>query len=289
MRAALDLVIADAEALAASLGRLPAPAGQASASHPGSAGRKRAGAGESFWQYRRYQQEDGAERIDWRRSAQGEKLFVRETELETARSFLFWVDPSAGFHWRSSEDTPAKATRAAVIFTALSSVLARAGERIGGLDGIRAPSTGGGAAQRLAEDMWGLSEDTAFPTPGRERGTVLLASDFYTPIDTWRERLGMLAETFERGALLAVADPVEASWPFSGRTRFSRPGHSGTRLVGRAETIRADYLERFARQRSALKELTDQLGWVLVTHTTDQDPRTPLAELASYTVDEQAT
>ena len=38
---------------------------------------------------------DTAQRIDWRRSARGDDVFVRETELETARTFLFWCDPSA--------------------------------------------------------------------------------------------------------------------------------------------------------------------------------------------------
>jgi hypothetical protein len=106
----LSQLKAEAVALAGDLGTLTTRARAASAAHLGSAGRRRSGTGENFWQYRRHTQEDGAERIDWRRSAREEHLFVRETELETARTFLFWVDPSPGFNWSSDPKILTKRT-----------------------------------------------------------------------------------------------------------------------------------------------------------------------------------
>ena len=73
---------AEAEALARQLPGLNFKAEASEAAHIGSAGRRRPGTGEHFWQYRRYAQEDAADRVDWRRSAKGHDLFVRETELE---------------------------------------------------------------------------------------------------------------------------------------------------------------------------------------------------------------
>ena len=104
-QAPLPQLKAEAAALADSIGTLTTRARAASAAHLGSAGRRRSGTGENFWQYRRHTAEDGAERIDWRRSAREQNLFVRETELETARTFLFWVDPNPGFNWSSTEKT----------------------------------------------------------------------------------------------------------------------------------------------------------------------------------------
>ncbi len=43
-------------------------------------GRKRAGAGESFWQYRPYAFGDSTQRIDWRKSARASQVFIRENE-----------------------------------------------------------------------------------------------------------------------------------------------------------------------------------------------------------------
>ena len=47
-------------------------------------GRRKAGQGETFWQYRPYDSSDAANRIDWRRSARGDSLFVRDNEWEAA-------------------------------------------------------------------------------------------------------------------------------------------------------------------------------------------------------------
>ena len=58
----------EAETLAKSLPRLSAQTRASQAVHLGSAGRKRAGSGEDFWEYRRYAQEDDVARIDWRLS-----------------------------------------------------------------------------------------------------------------------------------------------------------------------------------------------------------------------------
>ena len=49
-------------------------------------GRRRAGQGETFWQYRNYQSTDAASRIDWRRSARGDQVFVRDNEWEAANT-----------------------------------------------------------------------------------------------------------------------------------------------------------------------------------------------------------
>src|SRR5476651_2667368 len=63
-------------------------------------GRRRAGIGESFWQFRRYQNEDAA-RIDWRQSAKSQHLFVREREWEAAQTVWFWRDASANMSFQS--------------------------------------------------------------------------------------------------------------------------------------------------------------------------------------------
>jgi len=55
-------------------------------------GRRRPGQGETFWQYRNYQSSDSAHHIDWRRSARGSQVYVRENEWEAANTVYFWRD-----------------------------------------------------------------------------------------------------------------------------------------------------------------------------------------------------
>ncbi len=49
-------------------------------------GRRRAGPGETFWQFRQYQSGEGAHLVDWRRSAGSDHLYVREREWEAAHT-----------------------------------------------------------------------------------------------------------------------------------------------------------------------------------------------------------
>ena len=52
----------------------------------GTHGRRRAGPGEKFWQYRRFISGEPAHRVDWRRSARDDLLYVREQEWEAAQA-----------------------------------------------------------------------------------------------------------------------------------------------------------------------------------------------------------
>jgi uncharacterized protein (DUF58 family) len=60
----------------------------------GEHGRRRAGLGDEFWQYRPAHQGDSARMIDWRRSARSDAHFVREREWQAAQSVTIWVDPA---------------------------------------------------------------------------------------------------------------------------------------------------------------------------------------------------
>ena len=264
----LSTLRADAEALVRQLPGLSLQADAADVIHPGAAGRKRAGSGEQFWQYRRYAQTDAADRIDWRRSARGDEYFVRETELETARTVLSWVDPHQGFDWSSEPGRETKADRARTILLALSILLAKDGERIGLISGSRAPSLGKAAPDKLAEDLLGPIQ--AALEPPRAEALALIASDFYDGVEAWRERLAPLARRCRHGVLFAVTDPIEHTFPFKGRTKFSRPGSTLDRLFGRAETVRDDYLSKLEAHEAALSELAIGMGWALVKHRTDE-------------------
>lgn len=269
----LSLIRSKAEHIARQLPHMTLQAQASEAAHVGSAGRRRAGSGEHFWQYRRYAHEDAADRIDWRRSAKGEALFVRETELETARTFLFWCDPHPGFDWASAATrrtgNPAKADEARVMMLALGALLSRDGERVGVLGSGRTPSFGKRAVERLGEDLC-LADEAPFPAPPKRSAALIIASDFYDPVPLWRDRLGPLAAKCPEGVLVAVSDPVEEEFPFEGRTKFTRPGTTFDRILGRAETVRAEYTQIYARHREDLKALAAKLGWRFVTHRTDK-------------------
>ena len=121
-----SLTVPWAEQLGASLPPLLVEAERVAATvMPGLHGRRRAGPGEAFWQFRAYVPGDQANRIDWRQSGKSDRLFIRETEWEAAQTVALWVASGPGMEWRSSREVPSKSLRAQLLLLALSSLLLR--------------------------------------------------------------------------------------------------------------------------------------------------------------------
>ena len=244
------------------------------AAAPGVHGRRRSGQGEAFWQYRDHRAEDGARLVDWRRSARGDRYFVREREREAAQTAWFWLDRDAGFAWRSDNTLPSKSRRALVLLLALGVVLTRTGERIGALG---YPSRAGAhAMDRVAQDLTGPLHD-APPPP---HSFVIFASDFYTPLETWRTRLQAAADSGARGVLLGISR--------SGRREFSvfrpHPLSGAGEASGNCdrqgrECARDAYQHRLAAQRDGIRDLGARFGFATLFHRNDHAPGLAFAQL----------
>jgi uncharacterized protein (DUF58 family) len=134
-------------------------------------GRKRAGSGQSFWQFRQYGSGDASSRIDWRRSARGDALFVREMEWESAHTVRLSVDMSSSMRFASPDAREPKRDRAVIMALALSAMLAKGGERVGLIGGER-PKTGDSALNTMALEL--ITRDT--DKSGKHRWSDMTAS-----------------------------------------------------------------------------------------------------------------
>ena len=257
-----DATRLDALALAGDLPGVLLDARRLAAAAPGFHGRRRAGQGEAFWQYRDHRPEDGARLIDWRRSARGDRYYVREREREAAQTAWFWIDPSPGFDWSSGPKRGTKLRRARTIALALAVLLTRGGERVGAIGSP--PRTGPRGPDRLALDFLTPPRDDAPP-----KSCMIFLSDFYEPIETWRTRVSAAASAGATGALVMIADPAEEDFPFQGRTLFREPGSHREALIGRAEQARADYAERLETHRRDVHELGARFSFPSLLHRTD--------------------
>src|SRR3954463_7581736 len=94
-------------------------------------GRRRAGSGENFWQYRRFVSGEPAQRVDWRRSARDDHLYVREREWEAAHTVWIWPDRSPSMNFVSYLTKDTKLERVVVVAFALAEILVEGGERVG--------------------------------------------------------------------------------------------------------------------------------------------------------------
>ncbi len=251
----------------------------------GSHGRRRAGPGDTFWQFRQYNQSDPAHTIDWRQSAKFGPVFVREREWDAAQTAAMWCDCSPSMGFRSSKSLPTKAERGAVIGLGLASLLVQSGERVRLLGSD--PSAGTGrlaliqmahSLERFIDDMNGDDMPSAPSTLPRHAAVVLI-SDFLFSLDGIEAAILSYTDRAAHGHLLQILDPAEESLPYNGRIRFRGMEDEGTMLIERTEDVRSDYLKRLQDHRTRLIELTNRLGWTFSVHHTDRPPHSALVSL----------
>lgn len=250
----------------------------------GSHGRRRAGPGETFWQFRQYQTGDSAQQVDWRRSASSDHLFIREREWEAAHTIWLWPDISASMAYHSHLSPIRKADRALVIMFAVAEMLVRSGERVAVM-GLTNPSASRKATTRIAELLaanlrqHGLTQSA----PPQQRvgrfSSVLWVSDFLDPIETIARRIEELAGNGCTGHLVQVLDPAEETLPFHGRTEFIGIEDTSRWLTDRAEGLRDIYRQRLLAQREALQDVCRKCGWSFLLHHTDRPAGEPLLQL----------
>jgi uncharacterized protein (DUF58 family) len=234
-------------------------------------GRRRAGSGEAFWQYRPLSAGEAASAIDWRRSARDDQLYVREREWEAAHTVWLAPDLSPSMDWRSGLAPVTKRDRAVVLTLALADLLARAGERVG-MPGVMRPITHRRAAERLAAALAAHTDRLALPAPGSidRFAELVLIGDFLDDFETLESRLAALAASGTRLHLARVVDPAEATLPFLGHIEFRDPESDAIVRVPRTESLKSAWATRWAAHGASLADLARRGGWTLVTHATDR-------------------
>jgi uncharacterized protein (DUF58 family) len=245
----------------------------------GEHGRRRAGLGDDFWQYRPVQMGDSRRMIDWRRSARSDTQFVREREWQIAQSVMLWVDSSASMRFASNAALPEKSDRARLIALAASILLIKGGERVGVTGTDLPPRRGRTQILRLSEHFTN-TDDADYGEPEARamlpHARALFVSDFMGDIAAVETALTKAADRGVRGVLLQVLDPVEESFPFHGRTIFESAGKSLRFETLKANELKDKYLEKLAARKAALQHLCSVAGWQFTTHHTDQSAQSAL-------------
>jgi uncharacterized protein (DUF58 family) len=240
-------------------------------------GRRRAGPGENFWQYRRFMSGEPAQNVDWRRSARDDHLYVREREWEASHTIWIWPDRSSSMAFASPLVPDSKLDRALVVAFALAEVLVQGGERVG-IPGLMRPTANRNVIEKMAQailldPLERASLPPSFaPSPLSE---IVVLSDLWSPIADVRQTIAQLSGSGAHGHVIQIVDPAEESFPYSGRVEFIEPEGGGSVTAGRAETWRNDYQGLIARHRAAIRAETDLRGWSFAVHRTDR----PASEL----------
>lgn len=230
----------------------------------GEHGRRRAGMGDEFWQFRPAHAGDEARAIDWRRSARSDAHFVREKEWQAAQSVALWADGARSMAFSGDGRRAPKADRARLLALALAQLLLRAGERVGLAAPPVAPRAGQVQMARLAEALLGAGAEeygapVAHGLPAQGRAVFL--SDFLGDTGPLEAALAEAAGHGVTGVLCQILDPMEEDFPFDGRTIFESMGGTLRHETLRAGDLRGRYLARLAERKERLQTLARATGW----------------------------
>lgn len=247
-------------------------------------GRRRAGPGESFWQFRPFVNGEAAARIDWRRSARDDRLYVREREWEAAHNIWLWIDRSASMGFASDLARASKVERAVVLGLALADAFVEGGERVGLLGLTRATASRrivDVLAQALVGDAAGLTQDLPPRAAPARFDEVILVGDFLTPLDRIAAAVQAIAGRGSRGHLVVIADPIEETFPFAGQAVLHDLESGFSLDVGDAAAWGDAYRARIEAHRAGLSGIARGQGWTLTLHRTDRPASEAALRLAT--------
>lgn len=293
--------LAQADQLSAAFPPLLAAAQRLASVHIlGAHGRRAAGLGDSFWQYRTALPSDSARSIDWRRSGRGDALYVREREWQAAQNVHLWIDEHVSMAFTSQpRHIPEKAARAALLALALGLLFLRGGERVG-LAPHPARAGKAHSTQLAAQLQNSLTEvlnaahsgassaktvrsspDQAAARPIAHlvdgRGYAVLFSDFLGDLAPIEATLRASAAQGGRGALVQILDPVEQNFPYKGRMIFEDLGAHGPHYdTHEAQDVQSGYLERLGARQKYVADLARRSGWQMHVHCTNTPAQSAL-------------
>ncbi len=241
-------------------------------------GRRRAGMGDEFWQYRPAVSGDSLRAIDWRRSARADGAAGRVPAWPATQALMRGGDAGAAMAVAGAKARPSKLRRAQTLAMALAILAVRGGERVG-LTGLDEPPKGGkGQLLRLAQALMDPVEPQDYGTPKPRAlppgSRAVFLSDFLGPVEAVETALTQAADRGVKGALVQVLDPDEEAFPFNGRTVFESMQGTLRFETLKAKGLRTAYLDRLAERRDRLALLTRRTGWQFTTHHTG-DPAEP--------------
>jgi uncharacterized protein (DUF58 family) len=163
----------------------------------------------------------------------------------------------------------------------LASLLLRGGERVMMMQQGARSVTSRSALESLVAELQAADDDNGLPPLVRlpRHGTVVLFSDFLSPLDEIRALISRFAAVPVTGYLLQILDPAETALPYQGRVRFRGMEADGIALIPRVESVRHAYAERLKAQQDGLASICATAGFGFGVHRTDHPPEMALLTL----------
>lgn len=246
----------------------------------GAHARRKAGTGEKFWQFRDYDPADRPQDIDWRLSAKGDRVYVRQKEHQVPRPLVLAVETGPRMAYASRRNIPQKADAARILALGAALLATRAGEQVTLAGAGLRPGRSENTLEKIALGLLGEGLSNLIPHDSLPPGGYLMAiGDFLDPPETVCARIESSGVAPGNGLVLQVLDPAEIELPFEGRAVFQDPADGRRHAVMNVEGVREAYRQRIAAHIETLADLCRHRHWHFMLHRTDTPARETLHKI----------
>ena len=236
---------------------------------------KNKGQGNAFWQFRTFLFGDSRRHIDWKQSAKSDDLIIREREKENAPGYMLWVDPSQRLRFGSDKAVNIKKDYALILACICAKKIKKEQGRLSFATlEDRAQQNLNFFLEEAVNDESPCFEKVKKIQPKNKSVIPLLFSDFWGDDHHFLKDIEVYIQSRNHGILVAVVDPAETSFPFSGRMLFENMNAASNTMIGKAEMIRPEYLKRVSEHQKKISDLCAQNNWSYIFLQTDM----PLVE-----------
>ncbi len=240
--------------------------------HRGAHGRRKAGGGDDFWQFRDYRQGDSPRQVDWKQTAKTDRVFLREREEAAPQSLFFYREPSPSMDYASRSRGMSKRDYADVIWLAMGYMAVKAGERIT-VPGY-APSYV--SRQETIPDMYARADFASAGSIQDMQG--FMVHDFCKPADEVKKFIDALVNQGNGGLIVHLSDPAETSFPFSGHIILQDDQKTSLDIPA-AHSMRDIYLQKFRAHKAEIESYILRKGFTYLHITTDMTPASALVKI----------
>lgn len=234
--------------------------GLAFGEHSGRKVSKKPGTGLEFSQYRLYSQGDDLRMLDWKMYARTEKLYIKQSEIDTNISVTFVPDQSASMQY--SEDGWSKQQQSKLLMAVLAFLSSRNGDKYG-VAGVHnddpgiLPHRGKKHWDRFLNHLVSLRESKKFSEPTilrlREKELFVVISDLYDEAGEWTSFIKKLKTRRSEVIVFHLMGENELELNFTNTTLF-RDLESGTELKVDPGTFKENYQRNLSDWIRSLKE-----------------------------------
>lgn len=222
------------------------------------------GPGHEFWQFKPYAPGDATSSIDWKQTAKGDDIVIKQQQKHVDWPVVIVIQNHAGMEFGSG--THNKNDAAKIIGLGLALAFVHAGDPV-----ILPPNENKLRAEKSVAELAYRDETITFPDLTRWQSLPkIMIGDFLDGIETLEAWIETLGASESPTVFIQTLDKDELSLPYDGNILFSAPDGTARTAIEDVDFVRGEYTKRLNAHINSLKQLCASRGYTHILQPTHE-------------------